>query len=486
MRPQNRTIIGNRGSGKSVSLENMIVESAPSASMVVIDWPGTLADRHAARLTEMGLESRLVADKALWTDKLPQWPFLPESTSTDPLRREIDEDITRQNAMAGFFGRRGVKDGSLKPATFRSANAALAVYQGVTVKPPLHWILKLFRRGDNDARWMLEQTRNQWASDVFRDADRGNPQNREFLLGAGQRLLEILQSPVLWGRNGDSLDWKQFIRTKGHYSLDMSGIPQPLAKALGVFVYNSAINANIELFNETHQAHPLIIVLEEAGALDLVTPIIVGAMQAWRKAGISVWIVSQTTNDFEDQDAFEQILSMSEHYWHQMASGVERAARDCAAPTFDANKVIHTEERSVIKDYSPQASKTVTTDDKGHTRSVSESVNYRPVLGVQVQKTYDNPQNHEAEFRRELSTLGVGVRFSRSAEGIVRRESVQMMEEPWGIHSTEVITYRGVTQSMYRHRLYGEVYPRVRSRPTYAPPPIQWQPPTPPAARGMH
>lgn len=60
----NRTIIGNRGSGKSVSLEVMMAEVAEEASILLIDWPGSLADRMTGRLVERGLEGRLIVDRA--------------------------------------------------------------------------------------------------------------------------------------------------------------------------------------------------------------------------------------------------------------------------------------------------------------------------------------------------------------------------------------------------------------------------------------
>ena len=41
----NYTILGNRGSGKSIALEVLLTEIAREAAVLLIDWPGTLGDR---------------------------------------------------------------------------------------------------------------------------------------------------------------------------------------------------------------------------------------------------------------------------------------------------------------------------------------------------------------------------------------------------------------------------------------------------------
>jgi hypothetical protein len=119
---------------------------------------------------------------------------------------------------------------------------------------------------------MLAVTGDQEAATVFREAQRlaaRASQQWDYLVGAGGRLLDVLDAPAVWMRSGTSLDWKGLIRARKHFYLGMEGLPQTTATALAVLTYTPAIQAGRELFEETGKPHPLIVVLEEAGALGL-------------------------------------------------------------------------------------------------------------------------------------------------------------------------------------------------------------------------
>lgn len=476
----NRTIIGNRGSGKSVSLEVMMTEVAADATILLIDWPGTLADRMTGRLCERGLEGRLIVDKAKRTDRVPQWRFRPEPHASDPLARRLEEEAANEVLLQGLFARRYQADGVLAPATYRAARAGLEVHFGIpdAVRPPIDRILRLFRPRDPIGGWMLDATSDREAASFFLEAARlalRSPAQWDSLVGAGGRLLDVLASPAIAIREGRSLDWKEFLRLRRHYFLGMEGLPKATATALAILTYTPAIQTAKELFEETGRPHPLVVVLEEAGALGLVTPLITTAMQAYRQHGVSVWVASQTVEDFRDEATFESLLSMSEHYWHQMTGGVERAARDCAHPTFDPDRILHDHERPGILKYEEAATRTVHTDPRGLVRGLTISTAYRPITGVSIERTYDNPANHEAEIRKGLSTLKVGERVFRGLDGTVRKESVTRPDDPWGPFADEEITLDGRSRSLAHHRLDAAME-RIRRSPLYQPPAV-WTPP---------
>ncbi len=481
-----------------------MTEVADEASILLIDWPGTLADRMTGRMCERGQERRLIVDKAGWTDRVPRWGFRPESRAEDRLTRRLEDEAADEALLQALFARRYEKDGSLAPNTYRAARAAIAVFYGIpkAIRPPIDHLACLFHPRDPLGRWMLAETGDQEAARVFLDAQKfaaRSPQQWEYLLGAGGRLLDVLASPAVWMRDGDSLDWKDVIRDRRHYYLGMEGLSQTAATTLAVLTYTPAIRAAKELGEETGRPHPLVVVLEEAGALSLVTPVILTAMQAYRRYGVAIWVASQTVQDFRDEATLESLLAMSEHYWHQMASGVERAAADCAAPTYDSDRVLHVRERRSVVGHERSPARTVTTDERGRIRTISTSHGFRPVMGTQVEEIHDNPANHEAEFRQELSTLEVGERYFRGLDGTVRRETVPLPADPWGPFADEEITLDGKRQTLARHRLEAALR-RIRHNPIYQPPPVWTLPPspapsaptrTPPpptesAPRGMH
>lgn len=478
----NRVIIGNRGSGKSVSLETMMFEVADQASILLIDWPGTLADRMLGRFWERGQESRVIVDKARWTDRMPRWAFRPDSLLSDPVARQQANRAATEDLLQACFARRYEKDGTLAPNTHRSAYAALAVLFGIPEdrRPTVDRLQHLFRMNDRVGRWMLDETQDREAAQLFRDADRTagrSPRQWEYLLGAGGRLLEALAHPTIAGRCGNSLDWMDVVSQRRHYLLGLEGLDAPTATTLAVVACSAAIRAARELFEETGKAHPLVVVLEEAGALGLVTPIITQAMQTLRKHGVSVWVASQTVHDFRDQATFEQLLAMSEHVWHQMASGVERAAADCAAPTYDPNRVLRTEERREVVAYEP-TKVTGGSLSGGRTSTKTWSTSFRPVLGSREQHTYDDPRNHEAELQKMLSNLAVGERIVRRQDGTVVKERVPLPPDPWGPFADEEIEVGGKRQSLARHRL-DAIYDYLRTSSIYLPPPAWTPPPSP-------
>ena len=116
-------------------------------------------------------------------------------------------------------------------------------------------------------------------------------------------------------------------------------------------------------------------------------------------------------------------------------------------------------------------------DAHGFKKGRSRSTAYRPVLGVQIEATYDNPANHAAELRARLSTLHVGQRFFRGLDGTVRSESVAMPKLPFGPFADEEITLGGKKQSLFTHRLQA-TFDRIRSSALYQPSPSWNTPPS--------
>ena len=143
-------------------------------------------------MIERGWEGRLIVDEAGWTERMPQWRFRPQVQSTDPLKRQIDEQAATEELLLGVFARRYQQDGSLAPNTYRSPG-----------RPPR--LLRHPRAGEADARshhapfrsrdpigqWMLDETADREAATVFLDAGRiavRSPQQWDYLVGAGGRL----------------------------------------------------------------------------------------------------------------------------------------------------------------------------------------------------------------------------------------------------------------------------------------------------------
>src|SRR5207245_1382148 len=82
-----------------------------------------------------------------------------------------------------------------------------------------------------------------------------------------------------------------------------------LKRAFFLLVSLQVIQAVRRHFAETQRPLPVVLVLEEAGALGLVTPFVLNALQELRKAGLAIHLITQSSVDFGDRDLFEAILS---------------------------------------------------------------------------------------------------------------------------------------------------------------------------------
>src|SRR5207245_2499775 len=91
-------------------------------------------------------------------------------------------------------------------------------------------------------------------------------------------------------------DWLEALRQRKLIAFDGGGIrSRDLKRALFLLVSMEVIHAVRRHFAETQQPLPAVLVLEEAGALGLVTPFILSGLQELRKAGLAIHLISQST-----------------------------------------------------------------------------------------------------------------------------------------------------------------------------------------------
>lgn len=183
------------------------------------------------------------------------------------------------------------------------------------------------------------------------------------------------------------------------------------------------------------------LVLEEAGALDLVTPFVLTALQELRKAGLSIHLLTQSSLDFADQSTFEAVLSNTPwQAWYQVLTPADQelGAKALVNATFDPLAIHFTRTRFLAAG------------------GEAASQRGRHV----VDRYFQSPQLQEQAFRTRLATLRVGVRYVRDRRE-VWRERVRRLREPAGFEA--------------RTRA---VIDRIRRGPLYLPPLPSPPPPT--------
>src|SRR5207248_10931623 len=110
------------------------------------------------------------------------------------------------------------------------------------------------------------------------------------------------------------------------------------------------IHATSRHFAQSQEPLPVVLVLEEAGALDLVTPFVLGALQELRKAGLALHIITQSSLDFGDRALFEAVLANTPwQAWYQVLSPADQelGAKALANATFDSLAVHFTRTRQL-------------------------------------------------------------------------------------------------------------------------------------------
>ena len=465
-----RLIVGSTGSGKSEGELVDLVRLADrgDCALVLLDGHGPLAFTAAGHWVARGHESRLVYEPLDATDRVLCWDMLPRSLSADPLRRLLDDAQTREEVAQCFFAQRNLATLNDRPLTKEWLEAAIALGLAQPRPEPLPSLLAAFRVGSAEYERLLAACGDAEVAAKFRELEqlrRRNAVQYEIQTGASRRLLELVcASEVvrLRARPG-AFEWSQALRERRLIAFDGGGLrSKELKRTMFLLVGLAVTHAVRRHFAETQQPLPVVLVLEEAGALGLVTPFVLAALQELRKAGLSIHLLTQSSLDFGDRTTLELLLSNTPwQAWYQALAPADQelGGRAIANATFDPLAVHFTRTRQVRAGV-----EAVTTESHGEASDPHGDITRRDSrrgtafltrYREQTEDVYVSPQLHEQQYRTALATLRIGERFVRDRRG-VRRERVHPLRPP-----------RPRDQFARRTR---DAIERVRSSPLYLPP----------------
>ncbi len=414
-----RVIIGSTGSGKS---EGELVELVRLAER---DGHGPLALASTGHWAHRGYESRIVYEALDATDRTLGWDMLPQSHDSDPSRHLIEDAQTRDDVAQCFMAQRNLATLADKPWTKEWLDAAISLCLSQPQTEPLTSLLFAFRARTPDYERLLRDCRR---SDVI-----------ENLTGASRRLIELVcDSEVARLRSqGGTFDWLEALRERRLVAFDGGAIrSREIKRTLFLLVSMQVIHAVRRHFAETQHPLPVVLVLEEAGALGLVTPFVLAALQELRKAGLAIHLLTQSCLDFGDASLFESVLANAPwQCWYQVLSPADQelGAKALTNAAFDSLAVHFTRVRSIPE---------------------GEALGspWRSRMRQVIDPYYKSPSLQEQEFRTQLATLHIGERLVRDRRG-VRRERVRMIHAPADF---EAATYAAIE--------------RIRCQPLYLPP----------------
>lgn len=496
--------VGDRGSGKSTTLAVMLLAyiMAEVGACLVVDPPGTLVELLLAHLVARGQEHRVFicyADPNKANGKYIQWRFLPKSKAADPLVRQNEDDAYIENLLTAVFGLRNEKDGTNKPYTDKYARLALRILMSISPQPRIDQVLELFDTDSELADAMLNAATDHDAVRQWRAAQaRGGRDGKQWEMetGASQRLLTVLASAAMFPHDGDSFSFEDLIEGKGVLLLSLAGVPPTHQRALGVSAYVAAATANKRLFNRTGRKHKLVIAVDEVGAMRFDTPYMISSMREDRKYGSDWYLATQTLTDLPPEN-IETILGLSDHYWHNMSSGLDRAASDIVDKSFRSDIEFQRRDRAlhdgwesvdtVSESESKSAGKTIE-KHKEKSKSLSESgsksvshgfrAKYRMVTDI----TYKTWNLLHAETKAEIANLLIGHWIFRGADRWDRGHTTWPGDAwtfqngsvtPATLPDSHLFSEKRVTRYEWQMR---RAIARIRSRPQYSSPLAPWNP----------
>jgi hypothetical protein len=442
-----RLIIGSTGSGKSEGELADLVRLADrrACTVVLLDGHGPLALSAAGHWASRGHEARIVYEPLDATERVLCWDMLPHTTWPDPFRQRLEDAETREELAQCFMNQRNLATLNDRGYTKEWLDAALSLCLAQPQAEPLTALLFAFQVGSAEYQRLLTGCRNPDTADKFREVEqikRRNPVQYELFTGPARRLLELTcgsEVVRLRSRPGP-FHWLDALRHRTLIAFDGGGVRSRESKrTLFLLITLQVIHAVRRSFAETRAPLPVVLVLEEAGALGLVTPFVLWAVQELRKAGLAIHLITQSSLDFGDPSLFQSILGNAPwQAWYQCLSPADQelGAKALTNAAFDGSAVHFTRVRSV-----PEGG--------------SHTSLWRSRMRAVIDPYFKSPQLQEQEYRTRLATLRVGERIVRDRRS-VRQERVRLLRPPSLTEGFDAFTR--------------DVIARIREQPIYLPP----------------
>jgi hypothetical protein len=441
-----RLIVGSTGSGKSEGelVDLMHLAGRRDCAVVLLDGHGPLAFRAAGHWAARGHEARIVYEPLGEVDRVLCWDMLPRSTASALSRQRIEDAETRDEFAQCFLAQRNLETLNDRPWTKEWLEAAISLCQAQPQPEHLGSLLAAFRVGSAEYERLLNSCTQADIIQKFRGMERLRRRSEvqyELQTGPSRRLLELVCSSEvmrLRSRPGP-FDWLQALRQHRLIAFDGGGLrSREIKRTLMLLVSLQVIHAVRRHFGLTGRPLPVVLVLEEAGALGLVTPFVLLALQELRKAGLSIHLITQSCLDFEDRNLFEAVLANTPwQAWYQLLSPADQelGAKALANATFNAHAVHYTRTRTIQNGVErvPMVSLGEASDPRSETmirRDRRTGTTLRTRYRQVAEPSYKTPQLHDQEFRTKLATLRVGQRLVRDRSG-VRYERVHLVRSPW-------------------------------------------------------
>lgn len=482
-----RLVVGSTGSGKSEGelVDLVRLAGRRDCAVVLLDAHGPLAVRTVGEWVARRHEPRIVYEPVHDTSRVLGWNLLPPSLARTPGARRLELAETRDDLVQCFIAPRNLGTLADRPLTREWLEAAVSLALCQPDPEPFSALPFAFQVGSSGYKRLLAACTDPALVGRFRELEllkRKNVVQYDIQVGAARRLVEqVCGSEVVRLRSGGGdFDWLAALRDRSLVAFDGGGVrSRELKRTLFLLASLHVIHAVRRHFAETQSPLPVVLVLEEAGALGLVTPFVLSALQELRKAGLAVHVITQSVLDFGEPGLFEAVLANTPWQgWYQCLSPAdqEMGARALGNATFDPHAVHYARTRQVRDGVESVATESYGEgfDHNGHPvrHDTRTGTTFLTRYREEQEVHYKTPRLHEQEYRTKLATLRVGERIVRTRDG-VKTERVKALPTPGR-------RFEPLTR---------EAMERIRSRPIYrrpaTPPEVDSATPLPDAAERL-
>ncbi len=480
--PVTHTLIcGASRSGKSeAELSHLVpLARAGQTAIIVMDPPGTLAQKFLLHLHALGIADRVIYDRLADTDRVPGYDWLLPSAHPDPLQREAENDERIREFAAILLRRRRIHDPALTPVIEEGLLAALGLYLAQRSPCPLPWVADAFDLGSKERTHLLANCTEPKLVRKFQDYAALNPTARRTETGPAERILRaVCLSPAFRVRSGHAtIDLGRFLDEKGILILDGSSRGNLSRDAAAVMM--GAVLLRVIQHCRSGAKNRVALVLDEAVNAGLIGMHESQALSEAGKWGLEFRILIQNPFSFASEEIRGNVLQNCwRHEWFRQGSpeASRLAAEDVGTPILDPLQVHHTEEHVRTADAGFERVHTSSGSHwsdaqghSGHSRSHGTALWPRRKEVTEKQPRYTALNDQLLLIQKELMLLKPGYRFVRCDRITHTPEYVPMLRDPW---SARERYGRGMTAPRAAEGKFGEILEVMKQRPVFRSPAI--------------
>lgn len=454
-------------------------------AIVLLDPPGTLAEKLLLHLDWLGLTQRVLYDRLADSDKVLGYEWLARSQHPDPWQAEAENEERLREFAAVLLRRRDIQDPAGTPVIEEGVLAALRLYLYQPMPVPLLWLAEVFTPGSATSKHLLRHCTEPELVRNFHEYHRLSVTARRREVSPAERVLRsVCGSPAFRLRSqGATFDIAGFLDQQGILLLDGSSRGNLSRDAASVMM--GAVVLRVIRHCRTGSRNKVVLVLDEAANAGLLGLHEAQAMGEALKWGLAMHVLVQDPITLPSAIR-SNVLQNSDHHWFRQGSpeAARLAAEDIATPLLDPLQVHHTEYRVRSVDDGFERVQTTnwseTTAPEGWTTSRSHS--WQTVLWPRrkdVREAHDRYTTLTDQIllmQKELMLLKPGCRLMRGVTVTPQVEYVPLLSDPWMACMQDDAVLGLKTGARLRAARVQSILADMKQRPAYATPPAACSP----------